>query len=86
MTFEYILKNNPNMHSLKTDIANMLKEIILPAYSNLSLCYYKMQKWPLCINFANQVLQNDKDNTKNLFRRAVARKNTNFHEEAIEDL
>lgn len=42
MTFEYILKNNPKMSDFKTDIANMIKDIIQPAYSNLSLCYFKL--------------------------------------------
>ena len=42
MTFEYILKNNPKMSHLKEEIAQMVKYVIQPAYSNLSLCYLKM--------------------------------------------
>ena len=74
MTFEYILKNNPKMGDFKTEITSMMKQIILPAYSNLSLCYYKLGNWQLVMNFSNQVLISDKDNVKNMFRRGVARK------------
>ena len=85
MTFEYIIKNNIKMADFKTEIASMIKEIIQPAYSNLSLCYTKMEKWHLVISFANQVLQTDKDNIKNIWRRGIARKMSKMYDEAIED-
>jgi len=85
MTFEYILKNNPKMSHLKEEIAHMVKTIIQPAYSNLSLCYLKLEHWSMAINFSNQVLQNDPSNVKNLYRRGVARKMSKMFDEAIED-
>lgn len=63
----------------------MIKEIIQPAYSNLSLCYSKMENWNLVITFSNQVLTTDKDNIKNIWRRGIARKMTKAYDEAVED-
>ena len=54
----------------------MLNSIIKPAYSNLSLCYLKMQRYQMVITFANQVLTLDPANIKNLYRRAIAYKYT----------
>lgn len=76
MTFEYILKNNLQQKDLKNDIADMLKTIILPAYSNLSLCYLKNKKYDMVITFANQVIASDSANVKNIYRRGQARKFT----------
>jgi len=83
MTFEYILKNNPKMSHLKEEISILFKKVIQPAYSNLSLCYLKMEHWNLVINFTNQVIQNDPSNVKNLYRRAIARKMSKLFDEAI---
>jgi tetratricopeptide (TPR) repeat protein len=85
MTFEFILKNNPSMKNFKEEITSMMKEIILPAYSNLGLCYLKMERWNLVIMMSNQVLTSDPDNLKNLYRRGIARKMTRMCDEAIED-
>jgi tetratricopeptide (TPR) repeat protein len=85
MTFEFILKNNLQHKDLKSEFADMLKKIIIPAYSNLSLCYLKMKKYNMVITFANQVLASDSANVKNLYRRGLARKGSKAFDEAIED-
>ena len=69
-----MLKNNTQLANFKTEITNLMREIVLPSYSNLSLCYWKMEKWNMVITFADQVLQSDSANVKNIYRRAVARK------------
>ena len=74
MTFEYMLKNNTRLVDFKMEITNMMKDVVLPAYSNLSLCYWKMERWNMVITFANQVLQSDSANVKNIYRRGIARK------------
>lgn len=74
MTFEFILKHNVQQKELKGEIADMHKNTILPAYSNLSLCYLRSKKYDMVITFANQVLLSDSANVKNLYRRGVARK------------
>jgi len=56
-----------------------------PAYSNLTLCYHKMQRYQMVITFANQVLALDSANVKNLYRRGIAYKNTKAFDEAIQD-
>jgi len=86
MTFEFILKNNPKMKDFKGEITSMMKEIILPAYSNLSLCYMKLERWGLVITMANQVIQGEPDNIKNLYRRGIARKWRKDYDGAIDDL
>lgn len=86
MTFEFILKHNVQQRALKKDIADLLKTVIVPAYSNLALCYLKSKKYDMVLTFANQVLQSDPANVKNLYRRAVARRHTKAFDEAIEDL
>jgi tetratricopeptide (TPR) repeat protein len=86
MTFEYILKHNVQQRVLKGEIADMLKSVILPAYSNLALCYLRSKRYDMVITFANQVLQSDSANVKNLYRRAVARRHTKAYDEAVEDL
>jgi tetratricopeptide (TPR) repeat protein len=85
MTFEYILKHNVQQRLIKTEIADMLKTVILPAYSNLALCYLKSKRYDMVITFANQVLQSDSANVKNLYRRGVARKFSKAFDEAIQD-
>lgn len=80
MTFEYILKNNLKQNELKQDISDMLKNIIIPAYSNLSLCYLKTKRYDMVITFSNQVLASDSSNIKNLYRRGVARKFTKAYD------
>lgn len=85
MTFEYILKHNLNQKELKNEISNMLKYIIIPAYSNLSLCYLKQKKYDMVLTFADQVLKSDSANIKNLYRRGIARKFTKAYDEAIQD-
>ena len=62
-----------------------MKEIILPSYSNLSLCYYKMENWSLVITTASQVIQSYPGNVKNLYRRGIARKMKNHFDDAIDD-
>jgi tetratricopeptide (TPR) repeat protein len=86
MTFEYILKHNMKQQVLKGEIAAMLKTVIVPAYSNLALCYLKTKRYDMVITFANQVLLSDPDNVKNVYRRAVARRHTKAYDEAVEDL
>lgn len=83
MTFEYILKNNLKQNELKQDISDMLKSIIIPAYSNLSLCYLKNKRYDMVLTFTNQVLASDSANIKSLYRRGVARKFTKAYDEAI---
>ena len=85
MTFEFILKNSPRLKNFKAEMTSMMKEIILPAYSNLALCYLKMERWALVITMTNQVLQSDPSNTKNIYRRAIARKMNKMYDESIED-
>lgn len=63
----------------------MLKTTILPAYSNLSLCYLKTKRYDMVITFANQVIASDTANTKNIYRRGIARKFTKSYDEAIDD-
>lgn len=58
----------------------MLKNIIIPAYSNLSLCYLKSKRYDMVITFTNQVLASDSANIKNLYRRGVARKFTKAYD------
>ena len=86
MTFEYILKNNVKQAStLKDELAVLMKEVIRPSYSNLSLCYLKLQKWDLVLTFTQQIINEDPSNIKNLYRRGVARKASKMFDEAIED-
>ena len=85
MTFEFMLKNNLRMKDFKGEVTSMMKEIILPAYSNLSLCYLKLKNWGLVISMADQVLQSDANNVKNLYRRGIARKERKMYHEAVED-
>ncbi len=80
MTFEFILKHNVQQRALKGDIADLLKTVIVPAYSNLALCYLKTKKYDMVITFANQVLQSDPANVKNLYRRAVARQHSKAYD------
>lgn len=61
----------------------MLKTIIVPAYSNLALCYLKSKRYDMVITFANQVLMSDPSNVKNLYRRAVARRHSKAYDEAV---
>jgi regulator of sirC expression with transglutaminase-like and TPR domain len=63
----------------------MHNNIIKPAYSNLTLCYLKMQRYSMVITFANQVLALDSANIKNLYRRGIAYKHTKAFDEAIQD-
>ena len=39
---------------------------------NISLCYYRMGYWRMALNAASQVLQEDENDVKALFRRAQA--------------
>ena len=39
---------------------------------NISLCYYRMKQWRNAVQAASEVLQEDADNTKALYRRAQA--------------
>lgn len=80
MTFEFILKHNLQQKALKKEIADLLKTVIVPAYSNLALCYLKNKKYDMVLTFANQVLQSDPANIKNLYRRAVARRHTKAYD------
>lgn len=86
MTFEFILKHNVQQRVLKGEIADLLKTVILPAYSNLALCYLRSKRYDMVITFANQVLLNDSANVKNLYRRGVARRHSRAYDEAVEDL
>lgn len=86
MTFEFILKQHASAGGLRSEVADLLKSTIHPAYSNLALCYLKLHNYGLVLTFANQVLASDPDNLKNLYRRALARKATKAYEEAQQDL
>ena len=85
MTFEYILKNNVKESNVKGDLAGLLKETIRPSYSNLALCYLKLERWDLVITFTDQIIKDDPSNTKNIYRRGVARKARKLYDEAIAD-
>lgn len=63
----------------------MMKTIIIPSYSNLSLCYLHLQKYELVLTFTNQVLMHESANVKNLYRRGVAYKMTKNYDNAIKD-
>ena len=86
MTFEYILKNPDNIRTFKAEISDMHKNIMVPAYSNLSLGYLKLENYQMVITCANQVIAIDSGNAKNIYRRGVARKFTKEFDESIEDL
>ena len=44
------------------------------AYSNLSLCYFKMEKFKDCIEACNQALKIDPNYSKCLYRKTLAYK------------
>lgn len=85
MTFQYILQTNLKQQELKGEIKEFLQNIIMPAYSNLALCYLKMANYEMVLTFTNNVLQNDSSNVKNLMRRGTANKMLKNFDEAIND-
>jgi hypothetical protein len=53
----------------------MMKETILPAYSNLSLCHLHLGSYETVITLTNQILNQNKSHVKALYRRGIAQKN-----------
>lgn len=50
----------------------MLTEIMLPTYSNLSLCHLKMGSYESVVSFCNQILNISDSNSKARYRRGLA--------------
>ena len=49
-----------------------LDQVRYACLCNISLCYYRMKQWRNAVQAASEVLQEDADNTKALYRRAQA--------------
>ena len=71
MGFEYLVKNQSLS---KQEIIIMMKEFIMPSYSNLALCHLKLKNYDSVLIMTNQVLIQDNANSKALYRRAMAYK------------
>jgi hypothetical protein len=53
----------------------MFTQIMIPTYSNLSLCHLKIGSYDSAISFCNQILSHDDSHTKSKYRRGLAYKN-----------
>lgn len=62
-----------------------LKNLKIQLYSNITMCYNKLQDWSASITNCNKGLELDKTNVKLLYRRAFARMNYGLLNEALED-
>jgi peptidylprolyl isomerase len=62
-----------------------LKNLKIQLYSNITMCYNKLEDWSSSVNYCNKGLELDKTNVKLLYRRAVARMNYGLLNEALED-
>lgn len=69
-----------------TDAVKYIAEIEIPCCLNLAHCYLKTEEWHHAIKYAGQVLSNDEDNVKALYRRGVAYTKIGEIDRAREDL
>lgn len=53
---------------------------------NISLCYYRMKQWRMAVQAAGQVLEEDSNNVKALYRRAQAYRALDEYESAENDI
>lgn len=85
-----IRNSTKDKNDLSTDDKNeIVKEFLVPCYSNLCFIYLKKNDWNSVVNNSNLVLRYDKKNTKALYRKCVANINLFNFEEAqkgIEEL
>lgn len=69
MSFEYLLKNN---FLSKEQIKELFNQVMIPAYSNISLCHLKLGLYESVVPFCNQILTHDISNVKAKYRRGLA--------------
>lgn len=70
----------------REDAVRYIAEIEIPCCLNLAHCYLKVGEWHLSIKYASQVLENDGDNVKALYRRGSAYIKVGEIKRAKEDL
>lgn len=70
----------------RQDAVKYIAEIEIPCCLNLAHCYLKTENWHHAIKYATQVLENDADNVKALYRRGVAYTKIGEIERARDDL
>ena len=78
------IKKNKSLK--KEDRDSMLKEYMIPLYSNLCYINIKQNDWKSVINNANLILKIEKENTKALYRKCYAEINISEYDMAEETL
>ena len=78
------IKKNKSLK--KEDRDSMLKEYMIPLYSNLCYINIKQNDWKSVINNANLILKIEKENTKALYRKCYAEISISEYDMAEETL
>ena len=71
MAFEFLLKN---MLISQEETKDMFNDIIMPSYSNLALCYIKLENYAAVLPLCHQLIVQDDGHIKARYRRGIAYK------------
>lgn len=81
-----ILTEDRNLEISEDYVQKVIEEVEIPVMSNLTLCYLKENDFQNVIKYSTNLLANDPDNVKILYRRGVAYTNVMEFDKAKADL
>ena len=70
MAFQFLVRNQL---MTQDETVDMFRSIIIPAQSNLALCYLKIGSYDTLVNLCNEIIGHDPKNVKALYRRGIGR-------------